>query len=416
MDFEMFNEVIYEKLPDLIKELTDQFEGREKDVILISTIGVLSSVVPNVYGIYHRHKVFSNIYTMILAPPASGKGVMVFSRKLVEKIDAKIIRDSKKEIEKADKNKIPGLQVKIIPGNISSSDMYDKIKNAHYGGLIFESEADTINTIMKQDFGDFSDVLRKAFHHETLSISRKMERQFDKIKRPKLSVVLSGTPDQLKPFIKSTSNGLFSRILYYYFTEIDEWKDVFQESETNIEELFIKSGDVIYEMYGELFKRSEEVKFSFTSEQRKLFNLKMKEIYEKVVKEKDLNFVANVKRQGLILFRIAMTLSVIRKWQAIENSNTLFCEDDDFAIVESLMEPLIIQAYTVFNLYKKEVLTGIDSDIYEELPKVFKTSQLIAIGKKHNVPERTIKYRLNSWINSKHVVKIFHGKYRKVNN
>ena len=39
----ILNESIYVGLPHVIKELTDEYEGRERDMILLSTLGVLSN-------------------------------------------------------------------------------------------------------------------------------------------------------------------------------------------------------------------------------------------------------------------------------------------------------------------------------------------------------------------------------------
>lgn len=412
MDFELLPDEVYKTLPPFLKKLTDQFEEREKDVVFISALGVLSSVIPNIYGVYDRKKVFPNIYTMVLAPPASGKGVMNYCRKLAEKIDDKIISESKKKI-KAAEGKKPGLQVKIIPGNISSSDMYDKINNSHHGGLIFESEADTINTIMKQDFGDFSDVLRKAFHHENLSISRKIEKQFDRIHSPRLSVVLSGTPDQLKPFAKSTSNGLFSRVLYYYFNEINDWKNVFEEGESNVENLFENSGLKLLELYELLLAKEYELKFSLTENQQSEFNRRMKEVYHQVVSEEDLAFIANVKRQGLILYRIAMIFTVLRQIENINSIKSLVCSDEDFETIKALIKPFIYQAYSVFNLYNEPQISDNDLKLYKNLGKVFATSEFLSIGQQHGLSPRTCKNRLKKWVSEKVVIKIYHGQYRK---
>ena len=82
------------------------------------------------------------------------------------------------------------------------------------GVLIHESEADTLSKMFSQEWGDFSDVLRKAFHGERLSLSRDSDDEFMEIESPKLSVVLSGTRNQITPLLKSRENGLFSRFIY----------------------------------------------------------------------------------------------------------------------------------------------------------------------------------------------------------
>jgi hypothetical protein len=69
--------------------------------------------------------------------------------------------------------------------------------------LIFENEADALSNMLKQDYGNFSDILRNSFQHETVSISRASDDRYFEIKSPQLSIVLSGTPNQVMPLIQS---------------------------------------------------------------------------------------------------------------------------------------------------------------------------------------------------------------------
>ena len=54
--------------------------------------------------------------------------------------------------------------------------------------------ADTLSNVFKQEWGSYSDLLRKAFHHERVSSSRKENNKFTEVINPKLSIALSGTP------------------------------------------------------------------------------------------------------------------------------------------------------------------------------------------------------------------------------
>ncbi|WP_026837063.1 DUF3987 domain-containing protein [Gillisia sp. JM1] len=424
MNFKKIQSEVYENLPPLIKNLTDPFEGREKDVVLLSTLGVISSVLPNVHGIYDGNKVSANFYLMVLAPPASGKGVLSFSKNLIIKINKEILKESFKKQKEWGKEKnrngggadYPPFKVKIIPGNISSADLYDKIKNAHHGAIIIESETDTLNAIMKQDFGDFSDVLRKAFHHEDLSISRKVEKQFDIIEKPRLSLVLSGTPDQLGPFIKSTKNGLFSRIAYYFFNEITEFKDVFAEREINIKDLFLKTGDEIHSMYYKLLNNEFSLQFKFTIEQELNFVSEMRIIYDKITHTKEIDFIASVKRHGLIMFRIAMILNVTRQQPDLNTNEKLICTEIDFKNSLEIIRTLIGHAYSVFTLDKKFLLPSIEQDVLNDLSLVFTSEEAVNAGLSKNISERTIYDKLNKWRRQKLIIKMTHGKYRKANN
>jgi hypothetical protein len=57
-------------------------------------------------------------------------------------------------------------------------------------GLLFESEGDTLSQTLKSDYGNYSDVLRKAFHHELVSLSRRKDREYCEVSNPRVSVAL----------------------------------------------------------------------------------------------------------------------------------------------------------------------------------------------------------------------------------
>ena len=223
---------VYNRLPGLLKNLTDQFEGRERDIVLISCLGVLSGCIPNVFGKYDSNTYFPNLFTMIIGPPASGKGRMTLSQHLVNRVHNSILSTSKIEIDECkqlnrskDYNR-PKLDVKLAPGNVSSARLYSHLNISDHGVIILETEADTLSKMFKQEWGDFSDVLRKSFQHERISLSRDGEDKYLEVNCPKLSLVLSGTKDQIKPLVESKDNGLFSRFLFFYYDGGIEWKDI----------------------------------------------------------------------------------------------------------------------------------------------------------------------------------------------
>jgi hypothetical protein len=61
METDFLPEIVYQKLPKVLSELTEPFTGREKDVVLLSSLGVLSAALPKVYGNYDGNKYSSNL-------------------------------------------------------------------------------------------------------------------------------------------------------------------------------------------------------------------------------------------------------------------------------------------------------------------------------------------------------------------
>ena len=420
----MIGEGVYKRLPEPLKKLTDEFKNREKDVVLLSCMGVLSNCFPNVYGIYDKDTIYPHLYIVIIAPPASGKGVMTFSRILIEKIHNEIFDKTKTEYldcEKSktkpggDKNKIcPSVQVRILPGNVSSAEMYSYLDSCQrFGVVMIESEIETISKMSKNDWSNYSDVLRKVFHHETISISRKTEKIHLNINEPKLAIVLSGTPEQLMPLILSIANGLFSRLLIYGFDEIADFKDVFDKSKKNTKQIFKSVGDDIYSLYHKLMK-IEPLEFSLTEIQERRFLKKFRNIQADIVENYDTDFLSSLRRHGLIMFRLCMILTVLRNKDNLQEP--LICANKDYAIAESIMKTALRHAqYTFETLENSEFIAPQEEEMLNKLTKTFTRDKAIQVGKEYGVPVRTMDDKLIQWRNKKIIIKISQGKYRKKN-
>jgi hypothetical protein len=414
-DKRLIDKKVYNNLPNILKEITEPFDGNKKDVVLLSTLGVLSSAIPNVYGIYSSARVYSNLYILIIAPPASGKGVMNHSRYLIEPVHKKLIKEHKEKVESATEgSKKTPLSIKLIPANISSADIYQRLKYAHHSGLMMESEADTLSVMFKKEFGNFSDVLRKAFHHEPISISRKTDDFFMEIENAKLSLVLSGTPDQVKPLIQSKENGLFSRFAYYMFNDSSQWEDVFKDK-IDYNKYFLQFGKKeVFSLYNDLASLKNEIEFEFTDKMKIEFHKRMSYNYGFVLENHPEIFTSNVKRHGLILFRIAMILNVLRNTENINNTEKLICSKTDFETAYSISNSLLHNALSVLKLVDGNLLDFTDNKILNDLGKDFERKDAVEMGKFHQVAERTIDYKLAKWVKEGVINKIKNGEYIKV--
>ena len=422
MSTKQIEDEVINNLPPSLKKLVSHFEGRERDIVLLSALGVLSGCLPNMYGVYDGKSIHPNLYIMIIAPPASGKGVMNHSRKLVEQIHDKVLRESKvKRNNCKEKNKTseiyvecPPIQTKIIPANISSAEIYSMIKNSHHGGIMIESEADTLSIMLSQDWGNFSDVLRKCFHHEMVSISRKTDDLYMEIKNPQLSLILTGTPDQLKPLVKSQENGLFSRFLYYTFSETSAWKNVFAHHSTDYEKSFNDMAGEVFELYDKLNKSAEALQFKFSIDQEKRFNANMERIFIAIKENHPIEFIQNLKRHGVMMFRISMIFSALRhRTEMFENKNFV-CLDVDFDNALILTDQLLHHAYIIFENMDRPNIPREDEDFLFKLNVDFTRKEALALGKTNNMPVRTVDDKLKQWRRKKIIEKKAHGKYKRL--
>ena len=327
-------DAVFGNLPSLFQDGCNAFtDKRERDIFLTGALTILSGCLPSVSGLYDNKVCFANLYCFIIAPAASGKGSLVYSRKLATVIHNNILAKSKEEKQqyelqleqfkslKSRKNKVdtsadnqqpepPKFKVLFIPANSSTAAVMNHLDENDGIGIICETEADTLSNTFKQDWGGYSDLLRKAFHHETASSSRKTNHEYIEVQRPRLSVALSGTPSQVAGLISSAEDGLFSRFLFYAFKSAPTWRDVAPGNRVNLtvyfETLSARVSDIATVI------NNTETKFDLTTGQWQQLNQKFAGKLNEVSTFVSEDATSTVKRLGLITFRIAMVLAAIR--------------------------------------------------------------------------------------------------------
>ena len=65
-------------MPDLFREGARAFDNdpRKRDVFLTSALCIISGCLPDVQGVYHQERVYPHLFSFVIAPAASGKGVL----------------------------------------------------------------------------------------------------------------------------------------------------------------------------------------------------------------------------------------------------------------------------------------------------------------------------------------------------
>ena len=233
----------------------------QHDVLLLGAMTVLGASLSHIVRCKYGDKwQYPCLQTFITGHAAAGKSVLVWVRKLIEPIHEEIRRQVaesmkayRKELRayealgKARKDKEPPVappnRMFIIPGNNTGTGLLQNLIDSDGTGIICESEADTVSTAIGTEFGNWSDTLRKAFDHDRLSYNRRTDREYQEVSRSYLSVLLSGTPAQVKPLIPTAENGLFSRQNFYYMPRITQWADQFGEDEVDVDEEFRLMGN-----------------------------------------------------------------------------------------------------------------------------------------------------------------------------
>ena len=292
--------------------------------------------------------------------------------------------------------------------------MYSYLSKSQNGLLIIESEADTMGLMLNNDWSNYSDVLRKTFQHEPLSLSRKVENTFIEIKEPKLSLLLSGTPQQLKSLIKSKENGLFSRFIIYSFDEVSEFKtDLFLKKTNDVNTVFKNEASIIFDFYGKLKELNYEIEFFFTESQHTAFIAEFEKLQQTIINEHSHSFLSNLRRHGIICYRIAMILSALRNWDKMIEGKKLICKNVDFILALRITKTLLKHSLVTFNSFDDSFLSENDEQFLFSLPSTFTRAEAIQKGKTLGIPKRTVDDKLSQWKKKKIITPIKHGEYRK---
>lgn len=228
----------------------------QRDVLLLGALTVLGAGMGrNVRSSYGGKMVSPSLQTFVVALPAAGKGILSLVRLLAEPIHDEIrqtVTESMKsyrrekaaydamgkERGKAEIPEMPLNKMFLISGNNTGTGILQNIIDSDGTGLICESEADTISAAIGSEYGHWSDTMRKAFDHDRLSYNRRTDHEYREVKKTYLSVLLSGTPSQVKPLIPTAENGLFSRQVFYYMPAIHHWQNQFDRNDGNLEDTF----------------------------------------------------------------------------------------------------------------------------------------------------------------------------------
>lgn len=430
----------YDTLPNILKEGASGFiDVRERDVFLTGALCILSGCLPNVSGLYDQRIYFPNLFGFIIAPAASGKGALNSAKNLADVVHdhmREISDANRKEYEKeladyktALKNrkkgdqeeleepKEPNFNVLYIPANTSNAKVLWHLQQNDGKGVICETEADTMGNVFKQEWGGYSDMLRKAFHHEKISCSRKTNNEYIEVKQPQLAVALSGTPSQVGNLIQSAEDGLFSRFIFYSFKTEQKWRDVSpMGGGVNLTALFDKLGKKVFDLFG--FLNASPTNVQLTSEQWYQINQTFTKWLIDVAIFTGDEAGSVVKRLGLVFFRMSMIFTALRKFENGDLDPEPFCNDEDFANAMILINVYLEHSLLMYNNLPKQedsqVFQGSSNKkkFFDQLPSKFKRAEAIELSKQFNMSPRTVDNLLKK-LQPKYLISEEYGTYTK---
>ena len=422
-----------DSLPPLLRDAMmtqDSAEGR--DMVVLAMLTLASGFMHNVKAVYDKRVVYPPFYLFVVAPTGSDKGMLPACLALVEPVANEIRSSNEAErcqyrVDKAKYDALdrkqkatatepeePPFRSAIIPVNASATAFYQDLAANNGWGAVFETEADTMTQTIKQDYGDYTSGLRKAFHHEPIEYSRRRDSEHVYIAEPKLSALITCTPGQVPLMLspQNTENGLANRFLFYLQAGRHQWRNVFEDCEKSLKEQLAPLGQRFLRLYHEMeAKGPGKLVFTFNEEQKQNFNAFFAPLYNEQTGLFGDELDAFVKRLGLVTFRIAMVLTLLRRASQqpcfSPLDEPLVCNDTDFETAITIADCLIshtVQVYSHLLPHNQLIMssngramTQPEQAFWQELPQKFTTAEFIETAQSMGIPERTAKRYVGSF-------------------
>ena len=446
-----FPQSVYDSLPPFLCEVTSNSDSDyERDMLLMGSLACLSATLHNVCGKYDKDYWHPMLYFFVMAEAGMGKGALTYCRQLVAPINKELreiseqqIREHKeaKRMAKQEGNAEPGDKPKrrtlFIPTNSSASAFVEQLDNNNGIGLLFDTECDTLSSVLKSDFGDYSSYLRKGYHHEPIELSRRKDNEFRNIEKPMIAICLSGTPEQLHSLTPDTENGLFSRILYYHIPFKVEFHDTLVDDEGDTTDSSLR--DKFYQL-GEKYKRMREAFFRGGEYKVKVpqhlcyeFNAHYRVLNQETVDEISHVMQGVTRRLAFAMFRIMMVLTAVRFMDEHPNASSfahddkpilLTCSDEDFHTAMAIGDTLIYHAaYCYAHLPKTMSSIGVGGKIlskankmnllYDALPESFDKPQYSESSRQLGYSPSTTSKWINDFITQGRIERCGQNDYKK---
>ena len=441
-DLPMFPEHIYPELPSLLKEVTDlMITPQEKSLVLIGSIVTVSACLLPLRTVYFGKTIFPNSYLFVPGPAGAGKGKLDFCYRLVkpihkEKRERWLVAKEEytKELsrykrqrkgENIDPPVKPPIQLLRIPAN-SSATSFQQAMAENGNLLMFETEGDTVVNAFSGDYSNYSDAFRKAFAHESFGYLRRgddgEEREID---NPRLSTVLSGTPEQVKSLIRDAENGLLSRFMFFCINSTPDWLDGFATygSDMSLEEAFDAAGER-FAAFTKTLEETPKIMFRLSFPQTSMFNDFFR---DEKARMQDLNgdrYSASSHRLAWCFLRIAMVLTALRMMDSGAFTEVVECSDADFETTREIISVISAHNDYIFNVLDRERPEGIavaDSysaatrkTILAALSGYFKTDDMKDVARKVGKTLRTVRRQVARAIQAGEVLQVKHGEYKKI--
>ena len=399
------------QLPTILEQAVSVApEGEMRDMLLLSLLTNCAYALPAMRMLHGRpHHTYSpELLTMIVAPAASGKGIMNYGRLLLQAIEGQ-----------------NGKQV-YIPANSSASALIKVMDEYDGRGIVFATEMDTLTQTLRAAYGKFGDLVRCIFEHETVSQLRRQNNEFIEIRNPRIAMLLSGTPNQVAPLLRNRENGLMSRFGCYVVNSRMDFDDhVWDvEEEGNMPReavLYDRLATKLADRYLWMETAGHACYFYLTDAQLKTIKRMFRSEYDTYSQEFGDLFDATLKRMPVIMKRIGMILTGLRLDTTKPLPERVVCSEEDFQTMLLIGHKLLMHAAMVFQMMPELKATPmgeiggnmLQRQFFQMLPTDFTKQEAIQQAQVLGIGYKTIDRWLQKSINCNEIQHVAHGKYSK---
>jgi hypothetical protein len=264
-------------------------------------------------------------------------------------------------------------------------------------------------------------------------MGQRKDHEFIEIDNPRISVVLAGTPEQVRRLIPDAENGLLSRFIFYSIPFHRGIRNVFATDDISRSKsaIFKRLGEEFMHLLNEFVQQGDFV-IVLTEQQQFHFVEWLTRLNNECCDEVDNGMQGIVRRLGLIAFRMMMLFTAIRAFEAPQpnvkaqdGTITLICSDTDFNTVLCMCEILLYHSVHIYlKLQPKDkqnelpaIEFGVNArryKLYHNLPEEFDKSIYDQIVSEMNENASTASKWLDRFIQDKRLIRTSKGFYKKI--
>ena len=430
---------VYDHLPDFLKRAMKPARSkRERDILLLGLIANLSGCLPQVRISFDQRPYSPQLYTLIIAPPATGKGLLTLANMLPREIENYLKGENKRkkdaydreltewertnqQIKKGTKSTAASPAPMPEPPeyyhlcgapSTSRNQIIRRLKiNGDLGLIICATELDMISGAIKQDYGKHDDVFRAAYHHEPVATDYKVDGELICAEVPRLALCLSGTPSQLANFIRSLENGLYCRFGIYTCGARWKYRSAAPiKGQEDYITLYKGFGKEVLEMY--FFFQQSPTEVTLSDRQWEEHTAYFDCLLNEVASEQADAPGSIVLRGALMVARIASIFTALRKYEGAMQMKEYICTDEDFHASMQIVQTILNHSLLVASSLPGEKMKPQPMQSYfrirsvvESLPKIFTYKQIKEKALTEGISERSTCRYLKSLIELKYIEK-----------